>query len=178
MSNGCCGDTIQRTVVKKFPKGGELVEQQVITFTQNDLSVPMDSLYYNAEGSYPEMGQGYRIYFNRNKVIAFCDSMLQALGRENLENFNDIATYRSICDRAHRGWAEVMYYNETHQLINRFTPLIVHQKTGHKPSYYFTIHSRSTQREDVTRHFVSQKGDTLELSWEVIWVAPLSEIEE
>ncbi|HEY0041768.1 MAG TPA: hypothetical protein VGB71_13945 [Flavisolibacter sp.] len=171
-------DTIERTVVKKFKDGSELVEQQVITFTGNDLSVAMDSLYYNAEGSYPEMGQGYRIHFDRKEVIAFCDSMLQALGPENLENFNDASTYRSILNHARTGKADAIVYDETHCLLNRFRPLIVHQQTGHKPPYYFSIHSKSSRREDFTRHFVSQKGDTLQMSWEVIWVASLPEIEE
>lgn len=162
----CCEDTIERTIVKKFGDGSELVEQQVISFTENNLSVAMDSLYYNADGHYPEMGQGYRIYFDRKKVIAFCDSMLQAFGPENLENFNDVSTYRSILNRARTGKSETIIYDATHCLLNRFVPLVVHQPSGHKPAYYFSIHSKSSQREEITRHFVSQKGDTLQMSWE------------
>ena len=166
-------DTVRRTEVKKFSDGDSLVQYETITFTPNDFTVPIDSFYYEASGRRYNSGENYRIYFDKQKVIAYCDSMLKALGPETLSNFNDLQVYSAILKNAKEGFGDAIFISETHHLMDRFRPLIVSPETGHKPSYYFTINRRSSEREDIEREFVTQKGDTFRLSWENIWVADL-----
>jgi hypothetical protein len=166
-------DTIRRTEVKKISDGDSLVEYQTITFTPNDFTVPIDSFYYEASRRRYEKGESYRIYFDKKKVIAYCDSMLKTLGTETLDNFNALQVYSAILKNAQEGFGDAIFVNETHYLMNRFRPLIVNPETGHKPAYYFTINRRSPEREDIKREFVTQKGDTFGLSWENIWISDL-----
>jgi hypothetical protein len=167
-------DTIRRTEVQKFADGDSLVEYQTITFTPNDFTIPIDSFYYEASSRRHEKGESYRIYFDKEKVIAYCDSMLKSLGPETLNNFDARRQmYISILKNAKEGFGDAIFVSETHYLMNRFRPLIVNPETGHKPGYYFTINRRSSQREDIEREFVTQKGDTFSLSWKNIWIADL-----
>jgi hypothetical protein len=166
-------DTIRRTEVQKFADGDSLVEYQTITFSPNDFTVPIDSFYYEASSRRHEKGESYRIYFDKGKVIAYCDSMLKALGPETLDNFNARQMYSAILKNAQEGFGDAIFVSETHYLMNRFRPLIVNPETGHKPAYYFTIIRKSSEREDIEREFVTQKGDTFGLSWENVWIADI-----
>ena len=166
-------DTIRRTEVKKFSDGDSLVVYQIITFTPNDLTVPIDSFYYEASRRHDDKGENYRIYFDRKKVISYCDSMLKALSHDTLGDFDAIqmySVYSSILKNAQQGFGDAIFLSETHYLLNRFRPLIVNPETGYKPDYYFMINRRSSEREDIERGFINQKGDTFSLSWENIYL--------
>jgi hypothetical protein len=164
-------DTVRRNIVKILPDGDSLVEYEEITFAQNDFTVPIDSFYYEVENAFPNEGENYRFYFDRQKVIKYCDSMLNALGHDSLHSIQDISIYSSISSFARLGFKETISISETHKLINRFRPFIINHETGHSPAYYFKIRRSSSLRADIERQFVSEKGDTLGLSWENVWMA-------
>jgi hypothetical protein len=81
--------------------------------------------------------------------------------------------YKSILKHAKDGQTEIIFVSETHYLMNRFRPLIINLKTGHKPRFYFTTIRKNAEREDFEREFITEKGDTFGLSWENIWIADL-----
>lgn len=166
-------DTIRRSDIKILPNGDSLIEYQTITFTPNDFTIPIASFYYEASSRHHEKGESYRIYFDREKVIVYCDSMLKALGPETPDNFEARQIYNSILKNAQVGVGDIIFVSETHYLMNRFRPFIVNPETGHQPVYYFTITHKSSEREDIEREFVTQKGDTFSLSWENIWISDL-----
>jgi hypothetical protein len=163
-------DTIRRAEVVRSLDGDTLIEYQTITFTPTDPTVPMSNFYYKARSRDSEKGENYRIYFDKQKVIIYCDSVLKVLGPETEDNFNGVLLYSSILDNAQKGFGETIFVGEAHFLLNRFRPLIVNARTGHKPAYFFTTNRKSLEREDIEREFVSEKGDTLSLSWVNVWI--------
>ena len=157
---------INDTIIKNVKTeifGDSVIEKQIITFTESDNSLPMDSFYY-------KLKNGYRLYFDRKKVIEYCDSILKTFGAETLENFNLVSLYSSILSSAKDGMEESIFVSETHHLLTRFRGFIIHPETQHKPVFYFTTHRKSFKREDIQRDFINSNGDTTSLSWVNIWI--------
>ncbi|HYH14518.1 MAG TPA: hypothetical protein VD794_04835 [Flavisolibacter sp.] len=156
--------------------GADTIRKHVKTYYKAvDTAVVKSEFYYTVSKDYGNINATYKVYFNRDSVIAFCDSMLKALPPKPENSFdyyfNERVFYKEILEQAIKndmGTTEMT--EELDILLTRLKPFIINESTGDKPSYTIVTYNFSTRNgskieEDRTHVFKAHNGDTIHLSF-------------
>lgn len=162
-------DTLHRNYIISIDKGDTLKRDDKIYFTSTDQSINTSHFYF--EGCNPPcMRQNiYKIYFEREKVVEFCDSMLSAIP-EYRNQGDDTIFYRRISyshlkeQAANNKMDEAIYVDELPILLDRFRPLMVNTNTLDKPPYIIVTYVNETHVGYKTHSIKTRLGDTIVLS--------------
>jgi hypothetical protein len=119
-------DTIYKTEFLSIYRGDTLYENDTIWFKPIDFTIHTSQFHY---GGYRKLGSreySYEIYFQRELVLSYCDSILKALPLYNendadISAFNDRVTYNYIKNQASNNKMDsVIYADEAEVLLDGY----------------------------------------------------------
>jgi hypothetical protein len=166
-------DTLFEVEVIYADSSDTIKQHNKIYFTPTDFSIDTSNFYYTACKQPCSEGHQYKVYFNRQAVVSFCDSMLRAIptyknqGDEVL--FYERISYEHIRERAKENKKDdVIYVDELPILLERFNPLIVNSRNNDKPTYIINRFESRRIEEYKTYNIRSNTGDTILLAIKTI----------
>jgi hypothetical protein len=173
-------DTIYRQDTEVI-SNDTFIHKHKFFYVSTDTTVPLSNFYYEACVPPCKDGDSYRIYFDKDKTLAFCDSMLRSFPPVKDNEFDDYwdeknLYTRFIKERITKGKLDVVRADEEITLLNRFHPSIINSITGHKPKYMI-VHEEDNVPGDAWRgYFIKTlKGDTLCLDLEMLRLLPIQQ---
>jgi hypothetical protein len=161
-------DTLNNTLIHAVNNGDTMWQYDKIYFTPTNLAVDTSNFCYEVCKLPCSNQDFYKIYFEREKVVAFCDSMLTALPPYENQDDNYIFYQRHIYEHikeqaAKNKMDEVINVNEMAILLDRFNPLILNRATGDKPKYIIIKHENLITSDLKTYDIKGKLGDTINL---------------
>jgi hypothetical protein len=159
-------DTLYKTKILEISNGDTVREHDTIYFKSTDLTIDTTKFHYGVSAR--SSSNIYNIFFPRNKVVLFCDSMLNALppyDNQDLVLFNERLPYTHIKEQASNDkMDEAIYVDELPILLERFHPFIIDFKTNDKPKYIIIAHEDTKYAEYKTFSSKSKIADTVFLA--------------
>lgn len=162
-------DTVYNAHIISVNNGDTIWQRDTIYFTPTSTNDEMSNFFYEACEQPCSAENSYKIYFKRERVIEFCDSLLAATPVYKNEGDEDIFFARLIYDhlreQAVKNKMDDSYYvDELTILLERFSPLIINHTTSDKPKYMIIKNEDRTSWAVKTYNIKSKTGDTIVLN--------------
>jgi len=162
-------DTLFETKVIFADSSDTLKQYNKIYYTPTDFSIDTSNFYYTACKQPCSEGKGFKVFFNRQAVVGFCDSILNTIPKYKNQGddviFFERITYEHIRDQAIKNKMDnAIYVDELQILLDRFNPYIVSRENKDKPTYIINCLESSRNDEYKTYNFKSKTGDTIFLA--------------
>ena len=160
-------DTIYRKSVVSVNNHDTIWAHDTIYFTPTAVNMPTSNFYYLAYG---HSSGAYKVYFPREKVISYCDSMLSELVpyQRDDSGISERVTYEHLKSQALNNKTDsVITDDELPVLLEKFAPLVVNS-TGDKPAFVIVDLSHDGFCGVKTFSVTTRSGDTVQLALRVI----------
>ncbi|HOZ80515.1 MAG TPA: hypothetical protein PLY34_21160 [Ferruginibacter sp.] len=167
-------DTIRKTTISFSEKGDTIKHFLRYYFSPAGVPIDTSNFFYTACLRPCEDKNIYRVYFQRDKVVGFCDSMLHSFppnpNNEWDEYFNTRVVYNAIKEQAASNKNdEVVYDGELYILLERFKPFIISSITKDSPNcLIILIEDDRPGGAFKSYNFLTPLGDTVYLDGETL----------
>jgi hypothetical protein len=165
-------DTIHNRSIWTVTNDGDTMWQHDnIYFVPTDQTLDTSSFSFNA--CERPCSYLYKVYFQKNKVISYCDSMSAVLSKYKRQGDLDIFYaryyYEHLKEQAQNNTMKDLNNNEIAVLLDGVRPLIINPTTGYRPQYYMVNHKLIKHGNMITSNsktydFKGKEGDTVNLT--------------
>lgn len=152
------GDTVFKQYIRLDNKTDEnRIDTSIYSIKNIDNTITQSNFYFTA--------QDYKIYFDKQKVIAYCDSVIQNTppdkedeGHINWSIIDDMKELKKAAQSDKE--MEIVRASWLSTLLERFNPLIINAKTNQKSK--FLLKEKFLSRYEGRRNYssINQQGDT------------------
>jgi hypothetical protein len=166
-------DTSYNKQVVAINNGDTILQYDTVYFTPINVTIDTSNFSYEACKQPCAKKDIYKIYFQRDLVVSFCDSMLTVLPLYKNNNDEYIRVerhfYEHLKEQAiNNNMGEGIYADDLPILLHRFNPLIINYATNDTPKYIIVTHEgvgSSKEKNDAETYNIKSKlGDTIFLS--------------